>query len=91
VLTNVSQATVNGAVQPVFQYYTYVNGTPSGALPTPLSATDATNAVQVTVSFAVGPLSTSTAANRTIQTTGTAVLRYVPADSTPGAPSLPCQ
>lgn len=91
VLTNVSQSTVNGTTQPVFQYYEYVNGTLSSALPTPLSATDAANTVQVTVNFAVGPLDTSTVADRTIQTTGTAVLRYVPADPTPGAPNLPCQ
>jgi len=91
VLTNVSQATVNGTVQPVFQYYKYVNGTLSSALPTPLSSTDAADTVQVAVNFQVGPLDTSTAADRTIQTTGTAVLRYVPADPTPGAPNLPCQ
>jgi prepilin-type N-terminal cleavage/methylation domain-containing protein len=91
VLTNVSQATVNSTVQPVFQYYKYVNGTLSSPLSTPLSATDAADTVQVTVNFAVGPLDTSTAADRTIQTTGTAVLRYVPADPTPGAPNLPCQ
>ena len=91
VLTNVSQATVNGSVQPVFQYYKYVNSTLSSALPTPLSATDAADTVQVTVNFQVGPLDSSTAADRTIQTTGTAVLRYVPVDPTPGATNLPCQ
>ncbi len=91
VLTNVSQSTVNGTVQPVFQYYKYVNGTLSSPLATPLSATDAADTVQVTANFAVGPLDTSAVADRTIQTTGTAVLRYVPADPTPGATNLPCQ
>ena len=46
--TNLSQALVNGATQPVFQYYAYVNGTLSTTpLPTPLSATDAADTVEV--------------------------------------------
>jgi Tfp pilus assembly protein PilW len=89
---NVSQATVNGAVQPYFQYFAYTNGVISSTpLTTPLSAANAANAVQVTISFAVGPTDKSSDARRTINLSDGVVLRYIPASGTATVANLPCQ
>ncbi len=89
---NVAQATVNGTVQPYFQYYAYTNGSISSTpLTTPLSTTDAANAVQVTVSFAVGPTDKSSDPRRTINLSDGVVLRYIPASGTATVANLPCQ
>jgi prepilin-type N-terminal cleavage/methylation domain-containing protein len=91
-ITNVSHAAVNGTTQPVFRYYGFVNGQLSTtALATPLSVTDAQATAQVAVSFAAGPSSTSTEADRTINLSDAAVLRYVPASGATNATNLPCQ
>jgi prepilin-type N-terminal cleavage/methylation domain-containing protein len=91
ILSNVAQASVGGSVVPVFQYYKYVGGVLTGPLPTPLSAADAQSTVEVTVTFVAGPSSGSTVADRQLAASGSAVLRYVPADATPGAANPPCQ
>jgi prepilin-type N-terminal cleavage/methylation domain-containing protein len=89
---NVSQAVLGGVTQPVFQYYSYVGGQLSTTpLPTPLSATDAADAVEVTIDFAVTPSDNSTEADRTINTTDSVVLRYVPASGSTTVVNLPCQ
>ena len=89
---NVSQATVNGAIQPYFQYFSYANGAISTTpLTTPLSATDAANAVQVTVSMAVGPTDGSTDSRRITNLTDAVVLRYIPASGDQTVVNLPCQ
>ena len=89
---NVTQATVNGAVQPYFQYYSYANGAISTTpLTTPLSATDAASAVQVNVSIAVGPTDGSTDFRRITNLTDAVVLRYIPASGDQTVVNLPCQ
>ena len=89
---NVTQATVNGAVQPYFQYYSYANGAISTTpLTTPLSATDAASAVQVNVSIAVGPTDGSTDFRRITNLTSAVVLRYIPASGDQTVVNLPCQ
>ena len=89
---NVTQATINGVVQPYFQYYAYTNGSISSTpLATPLSTTDAANAVQVTVSFAVGPTDKSSDPRRTVNLSDGVVLRYIPASGTATVANLPCQ
>ncbi len=89
---NVSQATVNGALQPYFQYFAYANGVISSTpLTTPLSATDAASAVQVNISFAVGPTDKSSDARRTTNLSDSVVLRYIPASGSSTVANLPCQ
>lgn len=92
-LTNVGQATIDGAVVPIFRYYAYstsgqVSTTP---LPTPLSAADAARAVQVTVSFAASPSKTRVVeANTAATVTDTAIFRFSPAAEDAAAVNLPC-
>ena len=89
---NVTQANVNGAVQPYFQYFSYANGAISTTpLTTPLSATDAASAVQVTVSIAVGPTDGSTDFRRITNLSDAVVLRYIPASGDQTVVNLPCQ
>lgn len=89
---NVSRATVNGAVQPYFQYYSYSNGNISTTpLTVPLSASDAASAVQVTVSIAVGPTDNSSDARRITNLSDAVVLRYIPASGATTVANLPCQ
>lgn len=77
---------------PMFQYYAYdgeeIAATP---LPTPLSALDAAKAVQITVSFATGSISTG-ATNPIDPVSGsdTAILRFLPAEEGLGAENVPC-
>jgi Tfp pilus assembly protein PilW len=92
-VSQISQATVSGTAQPVFQYFKYAGGgsISTTPLPTPLSAADAADAVQVTVSFAVGPTSQSNEARRTINLSDAVVLRYIPASGSSTVVNLPCQ
>ena len=90
--SSLSSGAVNGVTQPVFQYFSYVNGQLSATpLSTPLSATDAANAVQVTISFAAGPSDKSRQADRTVNLSDSVVLRYIPASGLSAVANLPCQ
>lgn len=90
-LTNVGQGAINGVTQPIFQYYKYVNGTLSTtALTTPLSPADAAATAEVAITFAASPTG-STDADRTVNLSDTAVLRYVPASGDIAVVNLPCQ
>jgi len=94
-LPNAAQATINGAVQPVFQYYGY---TSSGSINTtpfavPLSATDASNTAEVTVSFEALP--SNKGANLSAKGAGanisdSVVLKLTPASSAPNGSNTPC-
>jgi type II secretory pathway pseudopilin PulG len=87
VLTNVATYTSNGTTQPLFQYYQYLAGALSQLTTMPLNATDAGNAVSVTINFAAQP-SHSVAADRTINLSDSALLRgYQPNAKTA---TLPC-
>ena len=89
---NVTQATVGGTLQPYFQYFSYANGAISTTpLTTPLSSADAADAVQVTVSIAVGPTSGSTDFRRITNLSDAVVLRYIPASGDQTVANLPCQ
>ncbi len=89
---NVSQSTVNGTVQPYFQYFSYSNGAISTTpLTTPLSVNDAADAVQVTVSIAVGPTDNSSDPRRITNLSDAVVLRYIPASGDQTVVNLPCQ
>jgi Tfp pilus assembly protein PilW len=89
---NVTQATVSGVAQPYFQYFSYTAGAISSTpLTTPLSATDAASAVQVTVSIAVGPTDGSTDVHRITNLSDAVVLRYIPASGDASVANLPCQ
>jgi Tfp pilus assembly protein PilW len=79
VAQNVSQASINSAATPYFQYYQYVNGTVDStstyAMSTlPLTSTTAPNVGEVKLSFAVGPTDTSTEVYRTINLTDAVVV-----------------
>jgi Tfp pilus assembly protein PilW len=81
-LTGVSQSVREGVSVPVFQYYKYVEGKLSTTPETvPLSASDAKLTAEVTVSFTTAPSSGRTAADRQVDLTNTAVLRYDPASA----------
>jgi len=94
-LPDAAQATINGAVQPVFQYYGY---TSSGSINTtpfavPLSATDASNTAEVTVSFEALP--SNKGANLSAKGAGanisdSVVLKLTPASSAPNGSNTPC-
>jgi prepilin-type N-terminal cleavage/methylation domain-containing protein len=89
---NVSQSSVNGTVQPYFQYFSYANGAISTTpLTTPLSVNDAADAVQVTVSIAVGPTDNSSDFRRITNLSDAVVLRYIPASGDQTVANLPCQ
>jgi Tfp pilus assembly protein PilW len=95
-LPDAAQATINGAVQPVFQYYGYntatgqMNTTPFAV---PLSTTDASNTAEVTVSFEALP--SNKGANLSAKGAGanisdSVVLRLTPASSNPNGSNTPC-
>ena len=95
-LPNAAQATINGAVKPVFQYFSYntatgqMNTTP---LAVPLSTTDASNTAEVTVSFEALP--SNKGANLSAPGAGanisdSVVLRLTPASSNPNGSNTPC-
>ena len=95
-LPDAAQATINGAVKPVFQYFSYdtatgqMNTTP---LPVPLSATDASNTAEVTVSFEALP--SNKGANLSAPGAGanisdSVVLKLTPASSAPNGSNTPC-
>lgn len=95
-LPDAAQATINGAVKPVFQYFSYntatgqMNTTP---LAVPLSATDAANTAEVTVSFEALP--SNKGANLSAPGAGanisdSVVLRLTPASSNPNGSNTPC-
>lgn len=89
---NASQATINGAVQPVFQYFAYSGGALSTTpLATPLSAADALNTAEVTISFAASPGDRSRTVGRSTVFTNSVVLRFQPASNLAATPDLPCQ
>jgi Tfp pilus assembly protein PilW len=74
----------------IFKYYKYVSGNLSStALTVPLSETEAKATAEVTVSFTTAPTSERTAADRTVQLSNTAVLRYDPA--TASGSNEPCK
>jgi len=92
-LTGVAPATLGNppATVPVFQYYRFQGAEISPALPTPLSAADAAQTVQVTVSFAASPLGNpvrdpKSAAN----VTSSALLRFSPPSDSPTTVNKPC-
>jgi Tfp pilus assembly protein PilW len=78
--------------QPLFQYFAYSNGVLSTTpLTTPLSATDAAQAAQVTISFAAKPISGNAQADRTLNLSDSIVLRLSPASGITNSPNGPCQ
>lgn len=88
-LTGVSQSKEGAKVLPVFSYYKYAGGNLSTTEETiPLSKEDAEATAEVTVAFTVAPSSGRTAADRTVDLTNTAVLRYDPASA--GGSNTPC-
>ena len=58
---------------------------------TPLNSTDAADAVQVTVSVAVGPTDGSSDSRRITNLSDAVVLRYIPASGDLTVANLPCQ
>lgn len=96
-LTDVAQATVDGATVPVFRYYAYgTNGVlataplsaPAG---TGLSATDAAKTVQVTVAFAVNPQNNGTNdVKAEANISSSALLRFGPPSELSTGSNLPC-
>ncbi len=94
-LPDAAQATINGAVVPVFQYYGY---TSSGAISTtpyavPLSAANAATTAEVTVSFEALP--SNKGANLSAKGAGanisdSVVLKLTPASSAPNGSNTPC-
>jgi Prokaryotic N-terminal methylation motif len=94
-LPDAAQATINGAVQPVFQYYGYTSSGSINPTPftTPLSTTDAANTAEVTVSFEALP--SNKGANLSAKGAGanisdSVVLRLTPASSNPNGSNTPC-
>lgn len=81
---------LSGLVVPVFRYYKYEGGnislTPET---TPVSAADAKATAEVTVNFTTAPSSERTDADRKVELTNTAVLRYDPASAT--GSNKPCE
>jgi Tfp pilus assembly protein PilW len=94
-LPNAAQATINGTVQPVFQYYGYTSSgsIDTTAFATPLSATDAANTAEVTISFEALP--SNKGANLSAKGAGanindSVVLKLTPASSAPNGSNTPC-
>jgi Tfp pilus assembly protein PilW len=94
-LPDAAQATINGTVQPVFQYYGYTSGGSINPTPfaVPLSTTDASNTAEVTVSFEALP--SNKGANLSAKGAGanisdSVVLRLTPASSAPNGSNTPC-
>jgi len=100
VLAHAAPVTTSGVAQPLFGYYGY---TTSGALAlstapfgTPLSATDAANTAEVTITFEALPSDGSATASNTLARgepadfTDSVVLRLAPASTAAGATNSPC-
>ena len=94
-LPNAAQATINGTVQPVFQYYGYTSSGSINTTPfaTPLSTIDASNTAEVTISFEALPSNkganlSATGAGANIS--DSVVLKLTPASSAPGGSNTPC-
>jgi hypothetical protein len=96
-LPNAAQATIGGAVQPVFQYFGYVGSGTSQIQTTPyavpLSAANAATTAEVTVSFEALP--SNKGANVSAQSAGanlsdSVVLKLTPASSAPNGSNTPC-
>lgn len=90
-LTGVFQTELEGgATVPVFRYYKYQEGNISTTPETtPLSELDAKATAEVTVSFTAAPSSERTNADRKVELTNTAVLRYDPSSAT--GTNKPCE
>jgi Tfp pilus assembly protein FimT len=93
-LKGVTNATAGSpsATVPVFRYYAYVGGELSATpLSTPLSAADAAKTVQVNVSFATQPATTSSQdPNSAVSLSDAAILRLEPASEDSAEVNLPC-
>jgi Tfp pilus assembly protein PilW len=88
-LTGVSQSQEGESALPAFSYYKYAGSNLSSTEEgTPLIKTDAEATAEVTVRFTVAPTSGRTTADRTVDLTNTAVLRYDPASA--GGSNTPC-
>jgi Tfp pilus assembly protein PilW len=89
ILAGVSNSQEGAKVVPVFSYYKYAGGNLSSTPEEiPLSPPDAEATAEVTVAFTVAPSSERTTADRTVDFTNTAVLRYDPASA--GGSNTPC-
>ena len=88
-VTGVSQSLEGAKVLPVFGYYKYAGGNLSSTEEeVPLNNSNAEATAEVTVRFTVAPTSERTTADRTVDLTNTAVLRYDPASA--GGSNTPC-
>jgi type II secretory pathway pseudopilin PulG len=89
-LTGAFQTVVEGATIPVFRYYKYQGGNIS-TVPetTPLSELDAKATAEVSVNFTTSPSSERIDADRKVELTNTAVLRYDPSSAT--GTNKPCE
>jgi Tfp pilus assembly protein PilW len=96
-LTGVGAGSVDGSSVPLFRYYAYTGGQLSSTpLPTPLSATDADQTVEVSVALAADPTESGPSAfdpNAAITVSDSVALRLqsaiVPAD--PSEANKPCE
>jgi Tfp pilus assembly protein PilV len=80
----------SGLVIPVFRYYKYQGGNISTTPETtPISAADAKATAEVTVNFTIAPSSERVDADRKVELTNTAVLRYDPSSAT--GSNKPCE
>jgi hypothetical protein len=95
-LPNAAQATINGTVKPVFQYYSY--NTITGQMNTmplavPLSAADAATTAEVTISFEALPSNKGanlSAIGAGANISDSVVLKLTPASSAPNGSNTPC-
>jgi Tfp pilus assembly protein PilV len=89
-LTGAFQTAIEGATIPVFRYYKYQGGNISVTPETtPLSELDAKATAEVTVNFTAAPSSERIEADRKVELTNTAVLRYDPSSAT--GTNKPCE
>ncbi len=89
-LTGAFQTVNEGLTIPVFRYYKYEGGNISTTSETtPISATDAKATAEVTVNITAAPSSERTDADRKVELTNTAVLRYDPSSAT--GSNKPCE
>ena len=78
--------------KPVFSYYGYASGAVSTTpLSTPLSELNASNTIQVTVSFMSEPRSGKPEQGAAARMQGSASLRLTASSYNPAAPSRPCE
>ncbi len=86
-----SKIAPNGS-KPVFSYYGYASGAVSTTpLAVPLSALDASNAIQVTAAFMAEPRSGKPEPAAAARIQGSASLRLTASSYNPAAPSRPCE